>query len=46
MGMKWTSDDDRKGLNEMKTDMFAIRLNCSNKFLGRKVIMVYFEVIT
>ena len=30
----------------LKTDMFAIRLNCSNKFLGTKVIIVYLEVIT
>ena len=33
-------------LQEIETDMFAIRLNRSNKFLGTKVIMVYLEVIT
>ena len=30
----------------MDTDMFAMRLNCSKKFLGIKVTMVYLEVIT
>jgi hypothetical protein len=29
-----------------KTHMFAMRLNCSNKFLGRKVMMVYLDVMT
>ena len=28
------------------THMLAIRRNCSNKFRGRKVMMVYFEVMT
>lgn len=28
------------------THTFATRLNCSNRFLGTKVIMVYFEVMT
>lgn len=27
-----------------KKKMFAILLNCSNRFLGRKVMMVYLEV--
>lgn len=31
---------------EIVTHMFAIRLNCSNRFRGRNVITLYLEVMT
>ena len=50
MGVSGPVDDLEDGVrsdtDNDETHQLATLLNCSNKFLGRKVMIVYFEVIT
>lgn len=55
-GKNWRMATERKKLAETHEDLewnigvsahiLAIRLNCSSRFLGTKVTIVYLEVIT
>ena len=44
--MSATPASQAQGPKRWFAHMLAIRLNCSSRFLGRKVMTVYFEVMT